>query len=158
MPRRPRAALAAVPDAGRTADGTGRFAKGNRAAAQLVLLDGLDPSQAAEWMRPYLARAQSRWRGLKCSGLMRRTGSRLDGLGKQACWLDAQAEALMHLAATSDDTKAARELMTEARQCAREARTAWGKLLGITGVRYQRGAVEDPLAALASELGGDDDA
>ena len=122
-----------------------------------MVLEGFDFDAAAEWMRPHLRKAQSRYVGARNSGLFKRTGSRLDGLLRAACLADAQAEAFTAHAATLATPADAKPWLAEARVAAKEGRTAWLKVIGLVGLRYRGKGAEDPLAALARELGGDDD-
>lgn len=156
MPRRTRAQLAAVDTEGRDGS-TGQFREGNRGARAIVVLPGFDVATAAPWVRPHVENAQRRYRGALQSGLFKRTGTRLHGLLRAAVLADATHDALTAHALTLAVSEA-REVLTEARSAAREARTAWAKLFATVGVTYGGKATDDPLGALARELGGDADA
>jgi hypothetical protein len=139
-------------------DGGGRFAEGNAGGAQLRLLE-LEPSDAAEWARPYLERAQRRYAGARRSGLYKKTGSRLDGLLRSCVLLELQGE-LLTAEALKLPPKDARELFAEARTAMKEARAALLKLVALVGVRRGDGERGDPLANLVRELeseGGNND-
>jgi hypothetical protein len=135
----------------------GTFTAGNRGGAQIVLLDGFDPQSAAPWFRPTLARAQTRFRGMKTSGLFKRCGTRLDGLLRAACVADATHEALTAHAATLTSVAEARAVLADARSAAREARTAWLRLFALVGHTKNSKGASDPLGALARELGDEDE-
>jgi hypothetical protein len=141
-----KAAVASTPD-GRQRDG--RFAPGNTARGELRVLVGLDSTQAAEWLRPYLKLAERRFLGAYRSGLYRQTGSRLVGLLRAQVLAEAMHEALTAHAATLPVSEA-RPVLVEAQGYAREARAALAKLTSLLGVRKGKRAVsDDPLSDLA---------
>lgn len=138
---------------------TGQFRSGNGGPGRQIRLLHVDDANVAEWMRAPLRTAESRYRGMKLSGLMQRCGTRADGMLRAACVADAVHDALAAHAVTLADVKEARELLAEAKAWAKEARTGWLKLFAMVGVRKGDAGDKDPLARLARELseGGDDE-
>jgi len=137
----------------------GRFKAGpTNAGSRLVLaIPGFDIERAAPWLQPHLRLAQRRYRATKLSGLLKRTGGRLDGLLRAAVISDATHDALVSCAATQTDVAEARGMLVEARAAAREARAAWTKLFALVGHTKGRNDNDNPLDVLARSLGSDDD-
>ena len=159
MPRR-RAQLAAVPPAadGRDAS-TGQFAKGNRGGgAAVVLLPGLDVDALDPSVRELARYHQRRFRGALTSGLFKRVGTRCHGMLRSAVLADFEHDDLAAQALRARDPKERRVLLADARAAGRQAAAHWRQLFSLVGGPvYERGASRDPLAALAAELGGEDD-
>lgn len=138
----------------RPAPHAGSFKAGNDGARMIVAVPSLDIDTAAPWFKPHLQLAQRRYRATKLSGLLKRTGGRLDGLLRAAVIADATHDALVAAAATQIDVGSARSMLTEARTAAREARAAWTKLFSLVGHTKGRNDNDDPLEALARSLRG----